>query len=100
MTRYLRALRAGRLMPADQLADFTDPAQGAIPNYGRGFVVRRIGERTLVGHGGGGPRSGIDGDHAIVMETGWSLSIIGNYDAPFAGDVARDVGRWLALQDA
>ena len=100
MTRYLRALRAGRLMPADQLADFTDPAQGAIPNYGRGFVVRRISERTLVGHGGGGPRSGIDGDHAIVMETGWSLSIIGNYDAPFAGDVARDVGRWLALQDA
>lgn len=100
MTRYLRALRAGRLMPPDQLAVFTDPAQGAMPGYGHGFIVRTIGGRNLVGHGGGGPRSGVDGDHAIVMETGWSLSIIGNYDAPFASELARDVGRWLALQDA
>ncbi|MBU4136525.1 MAG: hypothetical protein KJ690_08945, partial [Alphaproteobacteria bacterium] len=62
--------------------------------------TRTVAGRLTVGHSGGGPHSGIDGDHAIVWETGWSLSILGNYDAPFAGDISRDIMRWLAVQDA
>lgn len=99
MTRYLRALRAGELMPAAQLADFVTAAPNGLRGYGRGFQVRPAGERTLVGHGGGGPRSGIDGYHAVVWETGWTVSALGVVDAPFTGDLARDIGLWLALQD-
>ena len=86
-------------MPADQLADFVTPQPGGLSNYGRGFQVRPVAGRTLVGHGGGGPRSGIDGSHAVVWEPGWTLSILGNYDAPFTGEMSRDIGRWLAMQD-
>lgn len=99
MTRYLRALRAGALMPAAQLAGFVTASPTGLPGYGRGFQVRPAGERTLVGHGGGGPRSGIDGYHAVVWETGWTVSALGVNDAPFTGDLARDIGLWLALQD-
>lgn len=99
MTRYLRALRAGELMPAAQLTDFVTASQSGLQGYGRGFQVRPAGDRTLVGHGGGGPRSGIDGYHAVVWETGWTVSALGANDAPFTGELARDIGLWLALQD-
>ncbi len=99
MTRYLRALRSGALMPAAQLADFVTAAPGGLRQYGRGFQVRPVDGRTLVGHGGGGPRSGIDGYHAVVWETGWTLSVLGANDAPFSSELARDIGRWLAVQD-
>ena len=99
MTRYLRSLRAGELMPAAQLADFVTASPNGLRGYGRGFQVRPAGDRTLVGHGGGGPRSGIDGYHAVVWETGWTVSVLGVNDAPFTGDLARDIGLWLALQD-
>lgn len=99
MTRYLQALRAGQLMPADQLAQFVTAQPGGLSNYGRGFQVRPTAGRTLVGHGGGGPGSGIDGYHSVVWETGWTLSVLGNYDSPFASEMSRDIGLWLALQD-
>ncbi len=99
MTRYLRALRSGELMPAAQLAAFVAAAPGGLRQYGRGFQVRPAGGRTLVGHGGGGPRSGIDGYHAVVWETGWTLSVLGANDAPFSSELARDIGHWLAFQD-
>lgn len=100
MTRYLRALRSGRILPSGAVASLTARQPGGLANYGRGFFVRPIANRTTVGHGGGGPHSGIDGDHAIIWETGWSVSVLGNYDAPFGGEVARDITRWLAVQDA
>lgn len=100
MTRYLRALRAGWLLPPEALQPLVTPQVGGLRDYGRGFFTRTVAGRLTVGHSGGGPHSGIDGDHAIVWETGWSLSILGNYDAPFASDISRDIMRWLAVQDA
>lgn len=99
MTRYLRALWAGQIMPAEQLPDFITARPGGLPQYGRGFQSRSVGGRTLVGHGGGGARSGIDGYHAVVWETGWTISFLGNNDAPFTGELTRDIGGWLALQE-
>ncbi len=101
MTRYLRALREGRLMPPEQAAEFIAAQPGGLRGYGRGFQVRATPEgRTVVGHSGGGPRSGIDGYHRIVWETGWAVSILGNYDSPFAGEIGRDITRWLTYQEA
>lgn len=98
MTTYLRALRAGKILPRALLDPMIEPARPGIRNYGIGFEVRPLGTRRLVGHGGGGPNSGIDGMNGIVWETGWAFSLLGNYDAPFAGAVATDIGVWLALQ--
>jgi hypothetical protein len=70
--------------------------QPGLRNYGMGFTVSTFGARRVIGHGGGGPHSGIDGDHGIVWETGWAYSILGNYDAPFVQEIAGDIMRWLA----
>lgn len=99
MTAYLGALRAGRLLDPAVLAPMAAQSTGGLGQYGMGFQVTPTNGRTVVGHSGGGPHSGIDGDNGLVWETGWRWSILGNYDAPFAGEVARDIRGWLALQD-
>lgn len=97
MTAYLAALRAGRILPRTVVDPMVTPAPGGIGEYGMGFLVRPLAPgRTLVGHGGGGPHSGIDGMSGIVWETGWAVSIIGNYDSPFAGTIASDITAMLA----
>jgi len=96
MTRYLQSLRAGRLLALPALAPMIVQAEPGLRNYGMGFVVNAHGPRRVVGHSGGGPHSGIEGDHGIVWETGWSFSILGNYDAPAATHIARDIASWLA----
>lgn len=100
MTAYLRALRAGRLATPAVYEQFTVQAPGGLPDYGLGFVVRPVGGRTAIGHGGGGPGSGIDGDSWIIKETGWACSILGNYDAPFVQDLSRDLRGMIAAQAA
>ncbi|HYE47393.1 MAG TPA: serine hydrolase domain-containing protein [Caulobacter sp.] len=98
MTAYLTALRAGRLLDPAVLAPMVKQNEGGLSQYGMGFQVIPTGGRTVVGHSGGGPHSGIDGDNGLIWETGWCWSILGNYDAPFAGEIARDIRAWLALQ--
>lgn len=100
MTNYLRALRAGEILPLPIVETLTARNVGGLANYGYGFNHKKIGERTVRGHAGGGPASGIDGDSAIVWETGWAYSILGNYDAPFASVISRDIATMLAAQEA
>ena len=100
MCRYLAALRAGKLAAPATVARMTAPYPGGRPDYGMGFQCRLHGGRRLVGHAGGGPHSGIDGDSAIVWKTGWAYSVLGNYDAPFAGTVSWDIATMLAAQTA
>lgn len=99
MTGYLAALRAGRLLDPAVLAPMVVQNEGGLGQYGMGFHVIPTNGRTAVGHSGGGPHSGIDGDSETIWETGWRWSVLGNYDAPFSGDVARDIRGWLALQN-
>lgn len=97
MTAYLRALRAGQLLEGKLLDQVVLQQPGGLGQYGLGFEVKPLASgRTLIGHGGGGPHSGIDGMSGIVWETGWAFSLLGNYDAPFAGTVASDIERMLA----
>ena len=100
MTTYLRAMRAGKLVSATMTDLMTTKAPGGLSDYGMGFQVRAVSGRTTVGHGGGGPGSGIDGDSWIVKETGWACSILGNYDAPFVQSLSRDIGTMVAAQEA
>jgi len=100
MTAYLRALRAGKLVPATLVDLMTTQIVGGYGEYGLGFQVRAISGRKTYGHSGGGPGSGIDGDSWIVKETGWACSILGNYDSPFVKDLSRDIAIMVAAQEA
>ncbi|GEM_PF-794135 len=107
MTAYLRALREGRLMSREMTEQMTMAVPhglevtglGVREKYGMGFTFNRFHDRTIRGHGGGGPFSGIDGRSGIVWETGWAYSILGNYDSPYAAAVALDIAYMLASQD-
>jgi D-alanyl-D-alanine carboxypeptidase len=96
MTSYLRALRAGRLLPQAIVEPMIVQAEPGLRAYGMGFIVNAYNGRRVIGHSGGGPHSGVDGDNGIVWETGWAFSILGNYDAPAAGTISRDIKSWLA----
>jgi CubicO group peptidase (beta-lactamase class C family) len=97
MTAYLRALREGKLLDRALLGQMVVQQPGGLGEYGLGFMVKPLAEgRTLIGHGGGGPHSGVDGMNGIIWETGWAFSVLGNYDAPFAGTIADDIAALLA----
>lgn len=97
MTAYLQALHAGRILPRTTVDMLVTQQQPGIRDYGMGFIVKPLEtRRTLVGHGGGGPHSGIGGMSGIIWETGWAFSVLGNYDAQFAGPIADDIAALLA----
>jgi CubicO group peptidase (beta-lactamase class C family) len=100
MTGYLRALRAGRLLSPAMTETMTRQNVGGLGQYGMGFQNIPMNGRTLRGHGGGGPFSGVNGFSGVIWETGWAVSVLGNYDAPFAQLMGEDIGRMLAAQDA
>jgi CubicO group peptidase (beta-lactamase class C family) len=97
MTAYLNALRSGRIVPRTAVETLLTRQPDGIADYGLGFIVKPLEPgRTLVGHGGGGPHSGIGGMGGIIWETGWAFSVLGNYDAHFTGPVADDIAALLA----
>ncbi len=98
MLRFLHALRAGVLLKPETAEMMTAVFPGGERNYGMGFSNRPAGERSLRGHSGGGISSGIESDAKIVWETGWSYAVMGNYDAPFASIISRDIGNMIAAQ--
>jgi len=99
MVRFLQALRSGKLLKPETAALFTAQAEGGRPEYGFGFEHIPTAGRTIVGHDGGGPGSGINSDAKMVWETGYAYAVLGNYDAPFTQIVGGDIGEMLARQD-
>lgn len=96
MTAFLTALRDGRLVSAELLEQMTVPFEGGLRNYGMGFQSEAKAGRSLRGHDGGGPGSGINSEAMIVWETGDVYAVLGNYDAPFTQELAADIGMLLA----
>lgn len=92
MMAFLNAFRAGRLTSPTMVEQLLVPAPNGMANYGLGFFVHPLPDgRRAVGHGGGGPNSGIDGAVYIIWETGWSAAVLGNYDAPAAQSVSASI---------
>ncbi len=99
MIRFLQALKAGKLLRPETAAQFV-ARSGGERDYGLGFEHFDLpGGRTLVGHGGGGPASGVNSDAKMIWETGYAYAVMGNYDSPFAQTLARDISDMLAAQD-
>ena len=100
MIRFLQALRAGRLLKPETAALLVAHTDGGLADYGLGFQhIDLPNGRAVVGHDGGGPSSGINSDAKMIWQTGYAYAVLGNYDAPFAQTVGRDIGEILALQD-
>jgi len=97
MTRFLKALRAYKLMSPRTTELMTGLQQG-YPEYGFGFVHRKVGDKTVRGHTGGGAFSGINCISRMVWETGFSVVVMGNYDAPLIEWVGDDVVKMVAAQ--
>jgi CubicO group peptidase (beta-lactamase class C family) len=99
MIRFLGALRGGKLLRPETLAALVEHGGGGTDSYALGFERESVKlGRTIVGHDGGGPHSGVNADAKTVWETGYTYAVLGNYDAPFAQAVGRDIGRILAAQ--
>ncbi|MBC6981472.1 serine hydrolase [Caulobacter sp. 17J80-11] len=100
MLRFLHALKAGKLTSsamAEQLTTKTNEVSGG---YALGFQVRSSpGGRTIRGHSGGGPHSGINADARLIWENGYAYAVLGNYDSPFAQTLGRDIADMLASQE-
>ncbi|HEX8388899.1 MAG TPA: serine hydrolase domain-containing protein [Sphingomonas sp.] len=94
MLRFLGALHGGKLVGDAGVKALTSPG-GGLRDYGLGFQVIATPTGTLVGHNGGGPHSGVNAEAMSVPATGWSYAVMGNYDAPFAQALGRDVGAFV-----
>lgn len=98
LTAFLNAFRDGRLVSREMAEALLTAEPNGQAHFGKGFFVLPVAGRRLVGHSGGGPNSGINADAMIVWETGWSYAVAGNYDAPAAQSVARELLAAAAAQ--
>ncbi|NIJ19173.1 CubicO group peptidase (beta-lactamase class C family) [Sphingomonas naasensis] len=97
ITRFLQALRSGKLLSPRMTEEMTSLQKG-YSQYGYGFLHRKLGDRSVRGHTGGGAFSGINDIARIVWETGYTVVAMGNYDAPLIEWVGDDVVKMVAAQ--
>ena len=102
LARFGKALREGRLIgPAlrDSMWtgrwDVPGPYEGE--KYGLGSFVARIGNRTAVGHGGGGGY-GIDTGFRHFTDGSWTIVVLTNINPPTATNLTRALTNLLAAQ--
>lgn len=100
MLRFAQALRGYKLLGKDLTEKVTGQQgqQGLMPGYGYGFETREVSGKSVRGHSGGGPNSGINSDLKIFWDGSYTVAVLGNYDAPAAQALARRICDFLALQ--
>ncbi|MBX3389844.1 MAG: beta-lactamase family protein [Phycisphaeraceae bacterium] len=79
LLRFDRALRAGRLLDKDSLAAaWTRTEVPQSFDYGLGFFVEDTAVGRAVGHGG--DFAGISAQFRMYLESGYTVSVLSNYD--------------------
>jgi CubicO group peptidase (beta-lactamase class C family) len=96
LVRFARALRGYKLLSKEMTETITTPKFSK--RYGYGFITRTSAGKSIRGHGGGGPNSGVDTEMQIIWESGLTVIILSNYDAPFATDFCTKITDFLARQ--
>lgn len=97
LLRFARALRGNRFLSAKLTRTITN-RQGLMPNYGYGFVVEDVHGHEVIGHGGGGPNSGVNTELKMFRDGSYAVAVLSNYDAPTAQELAGRITELLALQ--
>jgi CubicO group peptidase (beta-lactamase class C family) len=82
LLRFAEALRTGKLVSRDLLAQATRDQTPGGAGYGFGFQSGKF-----FGHGGGAP--GMNGDLAVYPDTGYVIVVLSNLDPPAASRVAN-----------
>lgn len=100
VARFLRALSQGKLVSPAAFAAMQVREAVSFPNYGHGLMVEPLGGDTLIGHDGGGPNSGINSAGRMLRKSGYTIVVLGNYDAPYAQQLARDLAEIVERQPA
>ena len=76
--RFARALMGNRLVSKESVELLTTAKPNLnSPDYGYGFGIWKIGDETIVGHGGG--FSGINSGLRIYKKSGYIYAIMSNY---------------------
>lgn len=97
LLRFAKALRGHRFL-GPELTDTITRRQGLMPNYGYGFFVQDVHGHEAIGHGGGGPNSGVNVELKMFRDGSWTVAVLSNYDAPVAQDLAERITELVALQ--
>jgi D-alanyl-D-alanine carboxypeptidase len=97
LLRFAKALRGHRFLGTDMTETITR-RQSLMPNYGYGFFVEDVHGRGVIGHGGGGPNSGVNAAFKMFRDGSYTVAVLSNYDAPVAQDLAERITELLALQ--
>jgi len=61
-------------------------------------LVSPAGNRTVLGHGGGGSGSGIDNEFRFFADGSYTVVVLANIDPPAASDVAPALIKFLSVQ--
>ncbi|MBW3625230.1 MAG: beta-lactamase family protein [Armatimonadetes bacterium] len=105
LLRFALALRNHRLLSPAMTEEMTSPKVEMGANtgwrYGFGFMTQAFGGREVRGHNGGGIGSGINAEMEMFWDASgapYTVIVLGNYDAPAASDLCRDICSFLAAR--
>ena len=98
--RFGQALRSHRLLTERLTEEVTSGkvATGGGAKYGYGFVAQGVEGKEVRGHSGGGPHAGINSDLEMFWDGSYVVAVTGNYDAPAAQNLAKEIVKFLAAQ--
>ncbi|HZT42713.1 MAG TPA: serine hydrolase domain-containing protein [Chthonomonadaceae bacterium] len=102
LLKFAQALRGHKLLNAALTETITsgkvDTPFGPDRRYGYGFGESLFNGRSVRGHNGGGPNSGINSDLEMFWDGSYTVIVMGNYDAPAAQDLATKICTFLSRQ--
>ena len=73
-------------------------ATGGGAKYGYGFSAQTVDGKEVRGHSGSGPHAGINSDLEIFWDGSYVVAVTGNYDAPAAQNLAKEIVKFLSTQ--
>ena len=96
MLAFHRALAGGKLVRPDTLKRMIDeavefPGTQRPSRYGLGLTLTECTGMPTLGHGGGGPNSGVSSVTYASVDGEWTVVVLSNYDPPAAEDLAFDI---------
>jgi D-alanyl-D-alanine carboxypeptidase len=97
LLKFSNALRHYKFVGKDLTEKLTSK-QSSMPGYGMGFQLEERNGRKIVGHGGGGPNSGINSQLSMFWDGSYTVAVLGNYDAPAASNLTSGICEFLAYQ--
>lgn len=98
---FLSAVANGKLLgreaTAEMLAPRIDFSGAALPmKYGYGVNRGTCAGKAMFGHEGGGANSGVSSLAFRLIDSGWTVIVLSNYDPPFAGELTMSICEFVA----